>query len=110
MAYDPSYQGTPPPQGNPGQALGIVSIVLGLTCGLSLFGLIAGFVSRRRSKRARASPALGTIGLAISAVGLVFLVAGGAVLAVGAIAVSERCEGVGSGGTYEEGGVTFTCP
>jgi len=83
MTHDPSYQGTPPPRGNPGQALGVVSIVLGLTCGLSLFGLVAGFVSRRRSKRAGASPVLGTIGIVVSAIALLLLVAGGTLLALG---------------------------
>lgn len=110
MTYDPSYQGTPSPRGNPGQTLGIVSIVLGLTCGLSVFGLLAGFVSRRRSKRAGVSPVLGTIGIAISAVALLLLVAGGTLLALGVSQVNERCEEVGSGNTYEQDGVTLTCP
>ena len=113
MSYGQSYpqgQKQGPPQGNPGQVLGIVSIVLGLTCGLSLFGLVAGFVSRSRSKRAGAPATLGTIGLVVSAVALLVLIGGAVALGLGINEVSERCEGIGSGNTYEQDGVTITCP
>lgn len=54
------------PQENPGQVLGIVSIVLALF--FPLVGLILGFVSRSKSKAAGASPKLGTIGIIVNAV------------------------------------------
>lgn len=114
MSYGPTYpqQGYPPnpPQGNPGQVLGIVSIVLGLTCGLSLIGLVLGFVSRSRSKRAGASPTLGTIGIVVSALALVALVVGGIFFATAVNEAVQRCDEIGSGNTYEENGVTLTCP
>ena len=113
MSYGQSYpqQGYPPnPQGNPGQVLGIVSIVLGLTCGLSLFGFVLGFVSRSRSKRAGASAALGTIGIVVSALAMVLLVLGGVLLVRAANDVAQQCDEVGSGNSYEVNGVTLTCP
>lgn len=59
-------------QENPGQTLGIVSIVLSFV-GLSLIGLILAVISRKKSKAAGASTTLGTVGLVL---GIVFTVIG----------------------------------
>lgn len=61
----PAYQAE-----NPGQTLGIISIVLSFI-GFSLIGAILGFVSRNQSKKVNAPTTLGTIGAVI---GLVFTV------------------------------------
>lgn len=112
MSYDQSYpQGAPQgaPQTNPGQVLGIVSIVLGLTGCLSLIGVILGFMSRSRSKRAGASTTLGTVGLVISAIALVIAIVFGSIAGYGAYQLSQKCQELGSG-THQEGGVTYECP
>jgi len=57
---------------NPGQVLGIVSIVMSVI-GLSLIGLILGVISRKKSKAVGASTTLGTIGMVM---GIVFTVIG----------------------------------
>ncbi len=57
---------------NPGQLLGIISIILSVL-GLSLIGIILGVISRKKSKAAGASTTLGTVGMVI---GIVFTVIG----------------------------------
>lgn len=111
MANDPPYQGYPqqPQQGNPGLALGVVSIVLGLTGCLSLVGLVLGFMSRGRSKRAGASTALGTVGIVLSTVALVISLAIAGVGVYVYSQASERCEELGPG-THDVDGFPVTCP
>ncbi len=58
---------------NPGQTLGIVSIVLSFF-GLSLIGIILGIVSRNKSKAVGASTTLGTVGMVIGIIGSVLAV------------------------------------
>lgn len=58
---------------NPGQTLGIISIVLSFI-GLSLIGLILGIVSRKQSKTVGASTTLGTAGMVIGIVSTVLTV------------------------------------
>ena len=55
---------------NPGQVLGIVSIVLSFL-GLSIVGIILGVISRKKSKAANASTTLGTVGLILGIIGTV---------------------------------------
>jgi len=57
---------------NPGQLLGIISIVLSII-GLSVVGIILGIISRNKSKAAGASATLGTAGMVL---GIVFTVIG----------------------------------
>lgn len=52
---------------NPGQALGIISIILPFV-GFSVVGIILGAISRSKSKQAGMSTSLGTVGLIISIV------------------------------------------
>lgn len=52
---------------NPGQVLGIISIVLSFV-GLSIIGIILGVISRKKSKEANAPTTLGTVGLVIGIV------------------------------------------
>ena len=52
---------------NPGQTLGIISIVLSLV-GLSVVGIILGVISRKKSKAVGASTTLGTIGMVLGIV------------------------------------------
>ncbi len=62
---------------NPGQTLGIISIVLDLI-GFSVIGIILGVISRKKSKAAGHSTTLGTVGLVLgiifTVIGLLFLV------------------------------------
>jgi len=68
----------PVPGENPGQTLGIISIVLSFI-GLSVIGIILGIVSRKKSKAVGASATLGTIGMIV---GIVFTVIGFIVTAI----------------------------
>lgn len=82
---------------NPGQTLGIVSIVLS-ALGISIIGIILGVVSRNKSKKAGKSTTLGTVGLVLGIIGLVlgliwFVLA--AVLAYNGVQ-SEAAKGVDS--------------
>jgi len=52
---------------NPGQTLGIVSIVMSVI-GLSVVGIILGVVSRKKSKAVGASSTLGTVGMVVGIV------------------------------------------
>lgn len=68
----PQFSGYPaaPPAQNPGQTLGIVSIILGFL-GISIVGLPLAVVSLVKSSKARVSRALGVIGIILNA--LVFI-------------------------------------
>lgn len=103
-----SYQQQGAPQDNPGQVTGVVSIVLGVTGCLSVVGLVLGFVSRSRSKRAGASTTLGTVGLAVSAVVLVISIVVGATAGFGAYTLYQKCQELGPG-THQDGAVTYEC-
>lgn len=63
-----------PSSENPGQVLGIISIVLDLV-GFAVLGIILGVISRNKSKEAGQSTTLGTVGmwLGIAVVALVVL-------------------------------------
>jgi len=63
---------TPASAENPGQTLGIVSLVLDFI-GFSLIGMILGIISRKKSKAVGAPTTLGTIGMIL---GIVFTVIG----------------------------------
>lgn len=56
---------------NPGQGLGIGSLVCALL-GISLVGLILGIIGMKKSKEAGMSNGLALAGIIISAIGLVF--------------------------------------
>ncbi len=60
------------PAENPGQTLGIISIVLDII-GFSVIGIILGVISRKKSKAAGQSTTLGTIGMVL---GIIFTVIG----------------------------------
>ena len=57
---------------NPGQVLGIISIVLSFV-GLAIIGIILGVISRKKSKAANMPTTLGTVGLVV---GIVFTIIG----------------------------------
>jgi hypothetical protein len=63
--------GAPVAATNPGQGLGIASLVLALL-GVSLVGLILGIIGMKKSKEAGMSNGLALAGVIISAIGLVF--------------------------------------
>lgn len=56
---------------NPGQTLGIVSIIMTVPLGLSVVGIILGVISRNQSKKVNASTTLGTVGMVLGIVGTV---------------------------------------
>ena len=60
----------PYPASNPGTTLGVISIVL-LFLGVSLVGIILGFISRNQSKAVGASTTLGTVGVVLNSIALV---------------------------------------
>lgn len=60
------------PAENPGQTLGIISIVLDIV-GFSVIGIVLGVISRKKSKAAGQSTTLGTIGMVL---GIIFTVIG----------------------------------
>lgn len=63
----PQQQPAGYPGENPGQTLGIISIILPFV-GFSLVGIVLGAISRHKSKQAGMSASLGTVGLIISIV------------------------------------------
>ncbi len=65
------YQQPAPVAENPGQTMGIISIVLTFL-GLGFVGIILGIISRNKSKQANAPTTLGTIGLVFGIVSTVF--------------------------------------
>jgi hypothetical protein len=62
------------PQENPGQTLGIVSIILSVPFSFFPVGLVLGIISRNQSKKVGASTTLGTVGMVIGIIGTVFSV------------------------------------
>lgn len=57
---------------NPGQATGIIAIILSFV-GLAPFGIVLSVISTVQSKRAKASPTLGVIGIVINTVAMLTL-------------------------------------
>lgn len=57
---------------NPGQATGIISLILAFV-GLAPFGLVLSIISTIQSKKAKASPVLGIIGIVINAIAVLVL-------------------------------------
>jgi hypothetical protein len=108
----PSYAQQPQPQYVqvvPGKTLGIVALVLSLLGGLSVIGIILGFVARAQSKAAgfpntpaKIAIIIGFIVVGLATIGIIlfFVVAGSLV---------DYCAGV-EPGTYQlEDGRTITC-
>ena len=62
-------QQAPFPAHNPGETLGVISIIMTVPLGLSLVGLILGVLSRKRSQEVGASTTLGTVGIVLGAIG-----------------------------------------
>ncbi len=81
-------QAVAPSAENPGQTLGIISIVV-TVLGFGLVGLILGVLSRNKSKAANMSTTLGTVGLVLGIISTVvgFLV--GIFLVIGIIAAAN---------------------
>lgn len=61
------------PTHNPGETLGIISIIMTVPLGLSLVGLILGILSRKRSQEAGASTTLGSVGIVLGAIGTILV-------------------------------------
>lgn len=67
----PAPNTTTPPVHNPGETLGIISIIMTVPLGLSIVGIILGVISRKRSKEVGASTTLGTVGMWLGIIGTV---------------------------------------
>ncbi len=108
----PAYSGAPAAPVNPGKTMGIIALVLSILP-FQLIGIILGFVALNQSKKAGqkngfavAAIIIGFIGLVI---GLVVLLAGGALFGSLFGGLAQVCSELGSG-VWEIDGVTYTCP
>jgi len=108
-ATPPQYAAQPAPGAViPGKTLGIVALVLSFLGGLSVVGIILGFVARSQSKAAgypngpaKAAIIVGFIVLALFVIAMI-------ILAVVTTALVGACAELGTG-VWEVDGTTYTC-
>lgn len=93
----------------PGKTLGIVALILVVPFGLSLLGIILGFVARGQSKKAGAKNTPATVAIVLGFIALVVTIIVIAVIAGGAGALVSQCAELGSGVHELDNGVTITC-
>jgi hypothetical protein len=108
----PAYASTPAAPVNPGKTMGIIALVLSILP-FQLIGIILGFVALSQSKKAGqkngfalAAIIIGFIGLII---GLIVILAGGALFGSLFGGLAQVCNELGTG-VWEIDGVTYTCP
>ena len=111
-----AYAGAAAAPVNPGKTMGIVALVLSILP-FQLIGIILGFVALGQSKKAGQKNGFAIaaiiVGFILLALGLIFVLAGGAIF--GALfaplfgGLAQVCAELGSG-VWEVDGVTYTCP
>lgn len=105
----PAYAAAPAV--NPGAGLGIAGLILAIF--IPLVGLILSIVARGQSKRAGFTNGPATAGIVISILLMVVGIIIGIVVAVSGAALfgnlAQVCQAYGTG-TWDIGGVTYTCP
>lgn len=92
---------------NPGQTLGIVSLITSLV-GLSLIGLIAGIVGLRKSKKAGQKNSFAVAGIIISIIGAILLTVIMVIAFSAGSAIYKKCKELGPG-VHQQGNTTYTC-
>ena len=97
------------PAAVPGKTLGIVALILVVPFGLSLLGIILGFVARGQSKKAGVKNTPATVAIVLGFIALIITIVIIVVAAGGAAGLVQQCAELGSGVHEMENGVTITC-
>lgn len=93
--------------GNPGQTLGIVSLVTGIMC-LGVIGLITGIIGLVQSKRAGLKNPFAVAGIIISAITSILIIGLIALAFLGSNGLLKKCQELGPG-VHQVGNTTYTC-
>lgn len=98
------------PASVPGKTLGIVALILTFPFGLSLLGIILGFIARGQSKAVGAKNTPATVAIVL---GFIFLIGTILFFALGGVALfgglAAACAEYGPGVHELENGTTLTC-
>lgn len=105
-AGSPGQNGTP--AATTGNGLAIVGLVLAFLPFLNIAGLVVSIIGRRAARRQNRSTKIGTIGIIVSSLSIIFtlVMVGIAVVAIGFTVA--QCGDLGPG-THLVDGVTYTC-
>ncbi|MBX3100605.1 MAG: hypothetical protein KF761_13635 [Salinibacterium sp.] len=97
------------PASVPGKTLGIVALILVIPFGLSLVGIILGFVARGQSKKAGAKNTPATVAIVLGFIALIITIVAIAIGVSAAASLAAQCADLGSGVHDMGNGVTITC-
>jgi hypothetical protein len=104
---DDFWDRRPAPSDDPGRGLAIASVVFGVFA--APLGLVFGFVSARRSRRAGHAPTLALVGMVVSGVVIVASLVWGIAAVDYAARLSSTCSQLGPGDYVDADGRTVTC-
>lgn len=102
QTYQPAQPAT-----NPGQGLGIASLVTSLL-GIGAVGLILGIIAKNKSKAVGMKNGLATAGIIIGSIWIALFLLFLALFVPPMIQAVQKCSELGPG-THTEGAVTYTC-